>query len=120
MENESDMKLVIIPNIEKIVRMVMSNILRPPQTRKADVLDALDGVCIHENYDPYWKCQKLVYEILFRIVSSDHAQMKILTKLFCTPRFIADFLPLFKTDASAELEQLTKILYMLYVKVSQV
>ena len=99
MENESDMKLVIIPNIEKIVRMVMSNILRPPQTRKADVLDALDGVCIHENYDPYWKCQKLVYEILFRIVSSDHSQMKILTKLFCTPRFIADFLPLFKTDA---------------------
>lgn len=42
-----------------------------------------------------------------------------MSSLFCSPRFILDFLPLFKTDKSAELECLTKILYTLYEKVSR-
>ena len=56
MEHESDMKLVVMPHIDRIAKMVMSNIFRPPQTKKADVFDALDGVCFSDDYDPYWRC----------------------------------------------------------------
>ena len=111
-----------MPHIDKIMKMIMSNLSRPPQTKfgekKLDVFET--GIIKKESkeFDPFWPCKKLVYEILSRIASNKHIETRVLEKLFCNSSFVADFLSLFKTDKTAELEYLTRVLYTLYETVS--
>ena len=101
--------------------MILTNLLRPPykSSGKGKLEVSETGIIQEVEFDPFWPCQKLVYEILFRIVAAKHLEAKFLMNLFSSPKFIADILFLFKTDRMAELEYLTKIVYTLYKKVSE-
>ena len=101
----------------------MSNLSRPPQNNfskeKLDVSETgIKEQLERDEFDSFWPCKKLIYEILLRIASNKYIETRVLKKLFCSSSFVADFLPLFKTSKTAELEYLTKILYTLYEKVS--
>ena len=104
------------------MKMIMSNLSRPPQTKVGkQILDVIETGMISqesEEFDPFWPCKKLVYEILSRIALNKHIETRVLKKLFCNSSFVADFLSLFKTDKNAELDYLTRILYTLYETVS--